>query len=100
MLDLDTIAAERIINKGYFEIDGVKTDISFITDILKKSFNKINEDLCLKFPVRTEKIILVGGGYKLFEKAFKNRYANCNVADNPVFANSIGFRKVADMLWQ
>jgi plasmid segregation protein ParM len=99
-LDLDMLAAERILAKGYFEIDGNRTDLSFITDILKKNFSKINDDLIMKFPVRTEKIILVGGGYKLFERAFKNRYKNSFVADNPIYANSIGFRKVADMLWE
>jgi plasmid segregation protein ParM len=98
-LDLDILAAEKILNRGYFEIDGVRTDLTFITDILKKNFSKINDDLVMKFPVRTEKIILVGGGYKLFERAFKNRYKNSFVADNPIYANSIGFRKVADMLW-
>jgi plasmid segregation protein ParM len=99
-LDLDIPAAERILNKGYFEIDGGRVDLSFVTDILKRNFAKINDDLTMKFPVRTEKIVLVGGGYKLFERAFKNRYSNSYVADNPIYANSIGFRKVADMLWQ
>lgn len=98
-LDLDISAAEKILDKGYFEVDGVKTDLTFITDILKKNFTKINDDLVMKFPCRTEKIILVGGGYKLFEKAFKNRYLNSYIADNPIYANSIGFRRVADMLW-
>lgn len=98
-LDLDIKAAERILEKGFFEIDGVKTNLSFITDILKRNFMKINDDLTLKYPVRTEKIILVGGGYHLFEKAFKNRYPNSSVTDNPIFANSIGFLKVANELW-
>lgn len=98
-LDLDILAAERIINRGYLEIDGSRVDLSFITEILKKNFTKINDDLSMKFPARTEKIILVGGGYKLFEKAFKKRYQNSYVADNPIYANSIGFRKVAEMLW-
>lgn len=99
-LDLDIFMAERIVDKGYLEIDDEKVDISFITEILKKNFTKINDDLSMKFPVRTEKIVLVGGGYKLFEKAFKNRYKNSYVAENPVFANAIGFRKVADISWQ
>lgn len=98
-LDLDIFMAERKLEKGYIEIDGSRADLSFITEILKKNFIKINDDLTMKFPVRTEKIILVGGGYKLFEKAFKNRYPNSYVADNPVFANTIGFKKVAEMLW-
>lgn len=99
-LDLDIQMAERILNRGYFELDGNRTDLSFVTEILKKNFTKINDDLSMKFPVRTEKIILVGGGYRLFEKAFKNRYKNSYVADNPIFANSIGFRKVANLLWE
>jgi plasmid segregation protein ParM len=98
-LDLDIQMAERILEKGYFEIDGLKTDLSFVTEILKRNFIKINDDLSMKFPARTEKIILVGGGYKLFEKAFKKRYVNSYVADNPVYANAIGFGKVANQLW-
>lgn len=99
-LDLDILAAERILTKGYFEIDGSRTDLSFVTEILKRNFNKINDDLIMKFPARTEKIILVGGGYKLFEKALKKRYINSFVADNPIFANTIGFKKVGETLWQ
>jgi len=99
-LDLDILMIDRIMDRGYLEIDARKVDLSFITDILKRNFRKINDDLIMKFPARTEKIVLVGGGYKLFEKAFKNRYANCSVAENPIFANSIGFRKVGDLLWQ
>lgn len=98
-LDLDIFMAEKILDKGYFELDGNKTDLRFITEILKDSFVKINDDLILKFPCRTEKIVLVGGGYKLFQKAFKNRYPNSYVADNPIYANSIGFGRVAKKLW-
>lgn len=99
-LDLDIAMAERILDRGYLKVDGYNTELSFITEILKKNFIKINEDLSMKFPARTEKIILVGGGYKLFERAFKNRYQNCYVADNPIYANAIGFQKVGEMLWQ
>jgi plasmid segregation protein ParM len=98
-LDLDIPAAERILDKGYLEIDGLRIDLSFVTEILKRNFIKINDDLGMKFPARTEKIVLVGGGYKLFEKAFKKRYRNSFVADNPIYANAIGFQKVGEMLW-
>jgi transketolase C-terminal domain/subunit len=53
----------------------------------------------MKFPARSEKIVLVGGGSKLFERAFKKKYINCEIADNPVFANAIGFQRVGEMLW-
>jgi plasmid segregation protein ParM len=98
-LDLDIAFAEKILNKGYFELDGSRVDLNFVTDILKRNFSKINDDLVMKFPIRSEKIIIVGGGYKLFEKAFKKRYPNCYVADNPIFANAIGFKRVGEMLW-
>jgi len=98
-LDLGLQEAERIIEKGFLELDGLKVNLSFVTDILKRNFMKINDDLTMKYPIRTEKIILVGGGNILFKQAFKNRYSNSSVADNPIYANSIGFRKVADTLW-
>jgi len=98
-LDLDIPMVDRIMDRGYLEIDGYQADLSFVTDILKKNFTKINDDLILKFPARTEKISLVGGGFKIFERAFTKRYVNCYVADNPVYANSIGFKKVGEMLW-
>ena len=98
-LDLGLQEAERIIEKGFLELDGLKVNLSFVTDILKRNFMKINDDLTIKYPIRTEKIVLVGGGNLLFKQAFKNRYANSSVADNPIYANSIGFRKVADTLW-
>ena len=98
-LDLNIQSAERILEKGFLEVDGTRVNLNFITDILKTNFMKINDDLVLKFPVRAEKIILVGGGYKIFEKAFKNRYVNSFVAENPIYANSAGFLKVANQLW-
>ena len=98
-LDLGLPEAERIIEKGFLEIDGLKISLSFVTDILKRNFMKINDDLTIKYPIRTEKIVLVGGGSVLFKQAFKNRYNNSSVADNHIFANSIGFLKVAKELW-
>jgi plasmid segregation protein ParM len=98
-LDIDMMFAERILRKGHLEVDGLETDLSFVVEILKKNFIKINDDLTMKFPARTEKIILVGGGAELFNKAFKNRYQNAYLAENALFANAIGFRKVGEMLW-
>jgi len=98
-LDLDIPAAEKLLRYGYFKIDGKTIDLEFVRDILIKNFTKINDDLSMKFPCRTEEIVLVGGGYTLFEKAFKKRYVNSSVADDPVFANAIGFKEVANKLW-
>ena len=99
-LDLGLQMIDRIIERGTLKVDNIDIDLRFITEILKSKFLKIKEDLDFKFPARTEKIILVGGGAKLFLKAFKKRYDNCDIADEPIFANSIGFKKVGESLWR
>lgn len=98
-LDLNIQMIDRIIERGFLKVDGLDVDLRFIVEILKKNFSKIKEDLDMKFPARSEQIVLVGGGAKLFEKAFKNRYKNCEVSENPLFANAIGFQKVGEQLW-
>ena len=98
-LALSITQVERIVTKGVLKIDNEPVDLSFITGILKENFMKIKEDLDLKFPSRTERIVLVGGGTKLFATAFLKRYKNCEVATDTIFANSIGFKKVGEELW-
>lgn len=99
-LDLSLKDIDRIIDRGTLNIDGEKINLSFITSILKNNFMKIKEDLDFKFPARTEKIVLVGGGAKLFIKAFMNRYSNCIIANDPIYSNAKGFKKVGEKLWQ
>ena len=99
-LDLSLKDIDRIIDRGILTIDGEKINLSFITSILKTNFMKIKEDLDFKFNVRTEKIVLVGGGSKLFGKAFINRYSNCSIVEDPIYSNAKGFKKVGERLWQ
>lgn len=99
-LDLSIEMIDRVTERGILKVDNIDVDLRFITGILKENFMKIKEDLDFKFPARTERIILVGGGAKLFLKAFKKRYDNCDIADEPIFANSIGFKKVGESLWR
>ena len=98
-LDLGLKDIDRIIDRGTLIIDGEKINLSFITSILKENFMKIKEDLDFKFPARTEKIVLVGGGASLFRKAFINRYSNCIIANDPIYSNAKGFKKVGEKLW-
>ena len=99
-LDLNLKDIDRVIDRGTLNVDGEKINLSFITSILKNNFMKIKEDLDFKFPARTEKIVLVGGGAKLFIKAFMNRYSNCIIANDPIYSNAKGFQKVGEKLWQ
>lgn len=98
-LSLDITMAEKILIRNNFKVDGRSVDLSFITSILKTNFMKIKEDLDFKFPARSEDIVLVGGGANLFNMAFKKRYSNCIVAENPIYCNAIGFRMVGEKLW-
>lgn len=98
-LNLNLQMVDRITERGNLKIDNKEIDLRFITAILKKNFIKIKEDLDFNFPARTERIVLVGGGAKLFSKAFMNRYENCDIAEESLFANSIGFKKVGESLW-
>lgn len=99
-LDLNLKDIDRIIDRGILTIDGEKINLNFITEMLKSNFMKIKEDLDFKFNARTENIVLVGGGSKLFAKAFMNRYSNCTIADDPIYSNAKGFEKVGRRLWQ
>ncbi len=98
-LNLNLQMVDRITERGNLKVDNKDIDLRFITSILKRNFSKIKEDLDFNFPARTEKIILVGGGAKLFIKAFKRRYENSDLSNNPIFANSIGYKKVGERLW-
>lgn len=99
-LDLTLKDIDRVIDRGTLVIDGEQVNLNFITSILKSNFMKIKEDLDFKFPARTERIILVGGGGKLFNKAFTNRYSNCTIAEDHIYSNAKGFKKVGEKLWQ
>ena len=90
-LDLDIQKVDRITERGTLKVDNKDVDLRFITEILKKNFMRIKETLDFNFPARTENIILTGGGAKLFIKAFKNRYSNCDIADEPLYTNQYFF---------
>lgn len=97
-LNVDFEYAEKIINRGSLNINGTDVDLNCIKEILKNNFFKINKELELNYPVSTEAIILTGGGGKLFEGAFKRRY-NVRLADNYVFTNAEGFKRIGGILW-
>lgn len=99
-MNLSVQHVDRIIERGELKVDNKLIDLSFITSILKTNFMKIKEELDFKYPARTEQIILTGGGAKHFERAFKKRYSNCELIEDPVYANAKGFSKVGESLWQ
>ena len=90
---------EVILKEGLF-LNGSYRDISFIKPILLNNFNSIWKEVQLKFNPGLGYVLLTGGGSLTLEKAFKNRIGNnLIISENPLFDNSLGFKKVGEKLW-
>lgn len=84
----------NIINKGLY-IDGIKQDISFLSNIMLYHFQDLFNQLITKYPVRLNPIMLVGGGAKLVINAFKHRFnTNVSIHPNNQFANAVGYYNI------
>ena len=90
---------EVILREGLF-LNGSYRDISFIKPILLNNFNSIWKEVQLKFNPGLGYVLLTGGGSLTLGKAFKNRIGNILIiSENPLFDNSLGFKKVGETLW-
>lgn len=90
---------EVILREGLF-LNGSYRDISFIKPILLNNFNSIWKEVQLKFNPGLGYVLLTGGGSLTLGKAFKNRIGNnLIISENPLFDNSLGFKKVGEKLW-
>lgn len=90
---------EVILREGLF-LNGSYRDISFIKPILLNNFNSIWKEVQLKFNPGLGYVLLTGGGSLTLGKAFKNRIGNnLIISENPLFDNSLGFKKVGETLW-
>lgn len=49
---------------------------------------------------KNESLMLCGGGAKVMEEYIKKYFPNCFIAENPVFANAIGFHKIAVSVYE
>lgn len=97
-ISLNVEDGEKILKQG-FEYYGIKQDISFLKDTIKKYCENIIQTLLLDFPVGTVKVVLTGGGALLLKGIIEKRIPNCTVMNNPQFANAIGFKRVGEGLW-
>lgn len=90
---------EVILKEGLF-LNGSYRDISFIKPILLNNFNSIWKEVQLKFNPGLGYVLLTGGGSLTLGKAFKNRIGNnLIISENPLFDNSLGFKKVGEKIW-
>ncbi|SHJ03857.1 ParM/StbA family protein [Lutispora thermophila] len=90
---------ETILRKG-LQIYGEKQDLSFIKAIIADHIEAIYRELYLKYPIKTSKHIIAGGGAYLFKDIIERKIPRTVLVPNAQFANAIGFKKVGEALWQ
>ena len=91
-LDLVEDDAERIIRTG-LKIDGEPQNIDFVYNILATYTEDIINTLKLEYSLRTNDLIIIGGGGSLFYKSIKKRVKQARLIENSIFANAEGFRR-------
>lgn len=94
-LDLVEDDAERIIKQG-LKIDGEVQDISFIYNILATFTDDIINTLKLEYSLRTNNLLLIGGGGELFYNSIKKRVKQTELIKDSLFSNAKGFRRMLD----
>jgi plasmid segregation protein ParM len=90
---------ERILKNG-LSIYGERQDTGFIRCIIEEHTDKILKELLLKYPAKTAKVILVGGGAYVLKQLFDKRIPGISIMTNAQFANAAGFKKIGVSLWQ
>lgn len=91
-LDLHEEEAERIIKNG-LKIDGEIQNIKFIYDILTAFTDDLINTLKLNYSLRTNELLLMGGGGELFYNSIKKRAKQAQLIENCLFSNAKGFRR-------
>lgn len=94
-LDLVEDDAERIIKQG-LRIDGEIQDIGFIYNILANFTDDIINTLKLEYSLRTNNLLLIGGGGELFYNSIKKRVKQTELIKDSLFSNAKGFRRMLD----
>ena len=97
-LDKSLEDGEQILTEGLL-LYGKKQDLTFIKPILKAQTDKIFKELNMNFPVTTAHCLLLGGGSLTLEGLFRKNLPHVIVANEPIFGNAIGMKKVGEDLW-
>lgn len=93
-LDLREQDAERII-KGGLMLDGCKVENNIVGETMTSYIEDIINTLKLEYSLRTNNLLMVGGGSELFYKSFKTRVKQAEKMENSIFANAEGYERLA-----
>lgn len=99
-LSLSIEDSERHIRKNELKVNGKEVDLSIISELKNVYVEELMKVLKLEYPVSTFKIILTGGGSKLFYDKMNELPYEVGQTEDFIFANAVGFERVGEMLWQ
>jgi plasmid segregation protein ParM len=98
-LDLLPDDTERILKNG-LHIDGHPVDCAYANDVFRQYVDDLMGSLQVEYSLRTQDVMLVGGGAQLLFKPLSKRIPNARMMDNSIFANAKGFERVGVKLWR
>lgn len=89
-LDLKQDDAQRIIRNG-LTIYGEKKEVSM--DIFKEFVESIVRNVQVDYSLKTNNVVLIGGGADKLYTAFKNRIPQAYLVRDPFMANALAYEK-------
>ena len=96
-LDLLPIDADRIIRDGLF-IYGERQKFSM--DIYKDFVESIVRRVQVDYSLKTNNLVLVGGGAQKLFMAFKRRIPQSRLINNSFYANADAFKRKGELIWE
>lgn len=94
-LELEDI---EVIMKEGLRVDGEEISFVFIKSIIDSFVKDLMNEL-RNYPIRTNKVLLTGGGSKLL-KGPLSKILGLEVIDDYLFSNAKGFKKVGESKWK
>lgn len=95
-LDLLPLDADRIIKNGLY-IYGEQQ--YFTLDVYKEFIENLISRIRIDYSLKTNKVILVGGGASRLYNSFKKRVPQAEIINNSFFANAVAFEDYGRSIW-
>lgn len=96
-LDLQPYDADRIINNGLFIYGENKP---FKMDVYREFVDNVINRMQTDYSIKTNNMIILGGGAIKLYTAFRNRVPQCKLLPNSFFANAYNFENIGKEIWK
>ncbi|MSR92751.1 ParM/StbA family protein [Clostridiaceae bacterium WCA-383-APC-5B] len=95
-LDLLPADADRILRSGLY-INGEQQ--YFNLDVYREFIENLISRIRIEYSLKTNKVILVGGGASRLYNSFKKRVPQAEIINNSFFANAVAFEDYGRSIW-